>query len=40
MEEIFTRIKNGESTVNLETLRVRKDGKIIDIAVVGIPHYR
>jgi PAS domain S-box-containing protein len=37
MEEIFTRIRKGESTLNLETLRVRKDGKIISVAVTVSP---
>jgi PAS domain S-box-containing protein len=37
LAEIFTRIKNGESPVNLETLRVRKDGKTIDVAVTISP---
>ncbi len=35
--EVFTRIKNGESPVNLETLQVRKDGKVIDVEVIISP---
>ncbi|MDD1700072.1 MAG: PAS domain S-box protein [Methanoregula sp.] len=37
IEEVFTRIKNGEFPVNLETLRVRKDGTIIDITLTISP---
>ena len=32
MNEIISRIKKGDSVNNFETLRVRKDGKIIDVA--------
>jgi PAS domain S-box-containing protein len=37
MSEIIDRIKKGDSVNNLETLRVRKDGKIIDVAVTISP---
>jgi len=37
MEEIFSRIKQGESVSNLETRRVRKDGTVIDISVTISP---
>jgi PAS domain-containing protein len=33
MEKIFSRIDNGESVSNLETKRIRKDGRVIDISV-------
>jgi PAS domain S-box-containing protein len=35
--EIITRIKNGDSVTNLETLRIRKDGRIINVAVTISP---
>ena len=37
MSEILDRIKKGDSVDNLETLRVRRDGKIIDVAVTISP---
>ena len=37
MNEIISRIKKGDSVNNFETLRVRKDGKIIDVAVTISP---
>lgn len=37
MDDILQRIKNGDSVNNLETLRVNKDGKIIDVAVTVSP---
>ena len=37
MNEIISRIKKGDSVNNFETLRVCKDGKIIDVAVTISP---
>ena len=37
MKEIITRIKNGDSANNIETLRVCKDGRVIDVAVTVSP---
>jgi len=37
MNEIISRIKKGDSVNNFETLRVRKDGRIIDVAVTISP---
>ncbi|MGD1003794.1 MAG: PAS domain S-box protein [Methanoregulaceae archaeon] len=37
MEEILKRIKNRESVNNLETVRVRKDGNVIEVAVTVSP---
>ncbi len=37
MKEIINRIKKGDSVNNIETLRVRKDGRIIDVAVTISP---
>lgn len=37
MDTIFSRIKRGESVKNLETLRTRKDGRIIEVSVTISP---
>ena len=37
MREIITRIKNGDSANNIETLRVCKAGRVIDVAVTVSP---
>ncbi len=37
MAEILSRIERGESVSNLETLRIRKDGGIIDVSVTISP---
>jgi PAS domain S-box-containing protein len=37
MEEILKKIKNGDSVNNLETVRITKDGTVIDVAVTVSP---
>jgi PAS domain S-box-containing protein len=36
-EKIFSRIERGESISNLETRRVRKDGRVIEVSVTISP---
>ena len=38
-KEIFERIKQGENINDYETLRLRKDGKIIDVSLTFSPVY-